>query len=425
MHQRFVRQTQMLRRLAGLALVISLGACSIDVSGVTPAPTRAQPPTNALAVPSLGAPTVGVTPTLAPAATLGAATPPPSPTAAVAGAGTPAPAATASARPAQPQPTPFSVPVTWADQHLTGKLIFTAGTEGVLQFDLATGQVTSLFAPPDAINSWVVAAAVAEKAPQSVIAYAPPPVGGALQFGYTWLYSLPQAGGTPQALFRQAQDKESYFDPTWSPDGHWLYYVHLTTPVTQTDTSRFDIERVSLPGGQPAVAVRDAFWPRVAPDGQRLAFVHYNYQDGSQSLYVGNLDGTQERRILLPSAFQSTDSPMFSPDSKNLIFSGITDGTLSPALSWLDRLLGVRTAYADGSPADWWTVPVAGGAPRQLTHVNDSSMYGAFAPDGQHIAYISASGLFVMKPDGAKIIQLLGTAALPGSVGTATVAWMP
>jgi Tol biopolymer transport system component len=116
---------------------------------------------------------------------------------------------------------------------------------------------------------------------------------------------------------------------------------------------------------------------------------------------------------------------MFSPDSKNLIFSGITDGTLGPALSWLDRLLGVHAAYADGSPADWWTVPAAGGAPRQLTHVNDSSMYGVFSPDGQHVAYISASGLFVMKPDGTGITQLMSIAELQGSVGTATVNWLP
>jgi Tol biopolymer transport system component len=295
----------------------------------------------------------------------------------------------------------------------------------VLQFDLATGQVTSLVAPPDPVNSWVVAAAVGQNAPESVIAYAPPPVGGALQFGYTELYSLPPAGQAPQPLFQQVEDKASYFDPIWSPDGQWLYYVHLSTPVTQTDTSRFNIERLSLPGGQPQVVVKDAFWPRVSPDGKHLAFVHYNYQDGSQTLYVGNLDGTQERHILLPSAFQSTDSPMFSPDSKNLIFSGITDGTLGPALSWLDRLLGVHAAYADGSPADWWTVPAAGGAPRQLTHVNDSSMYGVFSPDGQHVAYISASGLFVMKPDGTGITQLMSIAELQGSVGTATVNWLP
>ena len=399
--------------LAGLALLLALSACSVDVSGLTPAPTSAPKATAPLIAPTW---TLGPTPTLNLAATAPNAT---------AANGTPAPPGTPASNPSHPQPTPFSKPVTWADRHLAGMLIFTAGTEGVLQFDLATGAVTSLFAPPDPINSWVVASAVFQTPQQQVIAYAPPPVGGDIQFGYTTLYSLPPNGKPPAPLFTQTQPKESYFDPTWSPDGHWLYYVHLTTPVTQTDTSHFAIERLAYPGGQPAVVVPDAFWPRVAPDGQHLAFVHYDYNTGLQTLFIANLDGSQPRQIKLPAAFQSTDSPMFTPDNKNIIFSGITDGTFAPALSWLDRLLGVRTAYADGNPADWFSVPAAGGLPKQLTRINDSSMYGNFSPDGQHIAYISASGLFVMKPDGTDIIPLLSITDLPGSVGTATVDWIP
>jgi WD40-like Beta Propeller Repeat len=402
---------KLLRRLAVIALAVALSACSIDVSGLTPAPTHA---------PAATAPLIAPTFTLAPTPTLTVATLPPRPTSARPGSSSTAVAT--SANPAQPQATPFSKPVTWADQHLEGKLIFTAGTEGVLQFDLATGTVSSLFTPPDQINSWVVASAVYSSAAQLVMAYAPPPVGGDIQFGYTELYNLPPGGKPPLPLFAQVPPKESFFDPTWSPDGKWLYYVHLTAPVTQTDTSRFSIERLAYPGGQPAVVVADAFWPRVSPSGQQMAFVHYDYNTGQQTLYVAKTDGSQPRLIALPPTFQSSDSPVFTPDEKNIIFSGITGG--SPALSWLDQLTGVHTAYADGSPADWWSVPVAGGEPHQMTHISDSSMYATYAPDGQHIAYISASGLFVMKPDGSDIVPLLSITDLPGSVGTATVDWI-
>ena len=407
------------RLLSGLALAVVISACSIDISGLTPAVTSAPRPT---------APLIAPTWTLGPAPTLSAATgqPPVSATAATPANGTPAATMIVSpgASPSGPQPTPFSKPVTWADRHLIGKLVFTAGTEGVLQFDLATGRVTSLFAPSDPINAWVVASAVFSSPKQIVIAYAPPPVGGDIQFGYTKLYNLPPNGNPPQPLFDQVLPKESFFDPVWSSDGHWLYYVHLTTPVSQTATSHFAIERLAYPGGQPAVVVQDAFWPRLAPDGAHLAFVHYDYQTGLQTLFVGNSDGAQARQIRLPASFQSTDSPMFTPDSQTIIFSGINDGSV-PSLSWFDRLLGVRAAYADGNPADWWSVPAAGGAPKRLTHINDSSMYGTFSPDGLHIAYISASGLFVMKPDGTDIVPLLSITDLTGSVGTATVDWIP
>jgi hypothetical protein len=337
---------------------------------------------------------------------------------------TSAPPSTPATNGSPAKPTPFTRPVTWADRHLQGKLIFTAGTEGILQLDLATGTVTNLFAPADPVNSWVVASAVSPADQHLVMAYAPPPSNNSVQFGYTSLYALPAGGaGSPQPVFGRPITQETYFDPAWSPDGKWLYYVHLTSPITQTGISRFAIERMAYPDGQPALVAQDAFWPRLSADGTHLALVHYDYTTGIQTLFVAAPDGTQARQVALPADFQSTDSPMFTPDGKAIIFSGITNS--SPAsLSWFDRLLGVHVAYADGSPADWYRVSLSGGPPVQLNRVADTSMYGTFAPDGQHIAYISSSGVFVMKPDGTDIVPMIGTGDLTGSVGAATVDWL-
>jgi Tol biopolymer transport system component len=317
------------------------------------------------------------------------------------------------------------LPITWADRHLSGKLVFTAGTQGVLQLDLLTGELATLFAPPDPINSWVVAAARSPVAESLVMAYTPPPPEGGVQFGYYSLFTLNLAGGSlPEPLFGREITKETFFNPTWSPDGLWLYYVHVTAPVTATASSHFAIERVQLPGGAPEVVVEDAFWLRLSPDGRQLVYVHYDQLTGANTLFVSAANGSQPRNIPLPATFQSVDSPMFTPDGASIVFSGI-NGFGPAALSWLDRLFGVQVAYADGSPADWYTIPVAGGQPQQMTHINDTGMYGAFAPDGQQIAYISSSGLFLMNVDGTGILQLLGVKDLPGSVGVATVNWLP
>ena len=93
--------------------------------------------------------------------------------------------------------------------------------------------------------------------------------------------------------------------------------------------------------------------------------------------------------------------------------------------SWLDRVFGVEIALADGSPADWWRVPVAGGQPEQLTHIYDTSLYGVFSPDGQHIVYCSGSGLSVMNADGTGVTSLLTPDKIPGMVGVSTVNWIP
>jgi hypothetical protein len=389
-----------LPRAAALLAVVALCACSVDVSGLTPVATVAG-----TAVSSATA--AGPTATQPAAATPG---------------GTPiSPPATLAPEAA----TPVKRPITWADRGLSGKLVFTAGTQGVLQLDLATGDQTILFAPPDAINSWVVAAARSPVADSLVIAYTPPPPAGGVQFGYASLFTLDLAtGGEPQPLFNRVITKETFFDPTWSPDGHWLYYVHLTAPLTATASSRFAIERIEFPSGAPEVVVEDAFWPRLSSDGSQLAYVHYDQLNGANTLFVAAANGSQSRQIALPATFQSVDSPMFTPDGATIVFSGI-NGQGAAALSWLDRLMGVQTAYADGSPADWFSIPAAGGQPQQMTHINDTSMYGAFAPDGKQIAYISGSGVFLMNVDGSGILPLLSVNDLPGSVGTATMNWVP
>src|SRR5258706_2634371 len=124
----------------------------------------------------------------------GRPTPPPP------GAGRPAPLTLperAARPPASPSPTlapglptPVKRPITWADRNLSGKLVFTAGTQGILQFDMATGELTTLFAPPDPINSWVVAAARSPVAENLVMAYTPPPPAAGVQFGYADPYTV-------------------------------------------------------------------------------------------------------------------------------------------------------------------------------------------------------------------------------------------
>lgn len=88
----------------------------------------------------------------------------------------------------------------------------------------------------------------------------------------------------------------------------------------------------------------------------------------------------------------------------------------------MDKLLGISVAFADGNiPSDWWLVSVTGGEPRQLTHTQSLALYGSYSPDNRFIASDSANGIFVMKPDGTGVTQLLSTTG----GNAATVDWIP
>jgi Tol biopolymer transport system component len=319
------------------------------------------------------------------------------------------------------------VPVTWGDLGLTGKIVITAGTQGVDQLDLTTGEVTAMFRTPNPGLSWVIGQSLSPDGRLMVMAYAPPPPAGKTQTGYTDLVIVPTDGSAePQPLVERADPDEDFIWPAWSPDGEFVYFVHITPPEQNSYLSHFVIERLAYPDGQPEMIADNAIWPRLSSDGSKLTYVVFDPVSAAQSLYVSDPDGRDPRHIELPGSIISIDSPMFTPDGDWIMFSGITQGLSgAPAPSFLSRLLKPQPAFANGAPADWWRVPVSGGTPEKLTNILDLGMYGTFSPDGAHVAYSSYTGLFVMNLDGTNVVELLGIENIPGTIGQATINWLP
>jgi Tol biopolymer transport system component len=77
-------------------------------------------------------------------------------------------------------------------------------------------------------------------------------------------------------------------------------------------------------------------------------------------------------------------------------------------------------AKAHDVPSDWWSVPITGGAPTQLTNIQTINLFASISPDQQHVASLSGDGIFVMDLDGSNLTQLVSD---PGVHGT--VSWIP
>jgi len=311
-----------------------------------------------------------------------------------------------------------TLPVTWADLKLSGRLIYLAGFQmdnnpyvQLENLDLVSGVVTTLYQSPP--TWWISAASVSPDENQVALSYATPT-------NFPAIYLMPLDGtSTPRLLFSPPTKTDEYIEPVWSPDGRFIYFAHINFGVT---SPVFEIERIASSGGTPEKVVGNATWPRLSPDGSRLVYVSQNPNDRTDRLFTSAPDGGDPQQVELKGPMVPTiiDAPFFSPDGKSIFFSGPAPASeYTP--SWLDQLLGIQVASAHSLPEDWWSVETTGGVPRQLTHIQSPSLYGSISPDGRLLASFSSDGIFVMGPDGSQLTLIVpAVGGIPG-----TVNWIP
>jgi Tol biopolymer transport system component len=322
-----------------------------------------------------------------------------------------------------PAVSPTPRPPAWDAFNLSGYLLYSQGTLGLIKLDLTTGQKTELLLADQKI--WLSAASTSPDGQTIALAYSPPPTGNDVQLGYTGLYSIPADGSatTPAVVLERTNPQESYFSPEWTPDGKYLYYAHFVPIIDEEagNSFKYTIERIAYPpqANAPEVLVEDAIWPKVSPDGTKLAYLKFDTAKFTQELYMSDVDGANPAPVLPPEEFPSVDAQFFSPDGKTMIFNAVGEGQ-APALSFIDQLLGVQAVNAHNVPSDWWSITLgASDPPVRLTELYDTGMYGDFSDDGQWVAFIAASGVYVMKPDGSEVTPMVPIDAL------GTLDWVP
>jgi Tol biopolymer transport system component len=236
----------------------------------------------------------------------------------------------------------------------------------------------------------------------------------------TTLFQAPQDGSSkPQPFMTRSDPQESFFFTAWAPDGQSIYYTHLyrMDPNSEVPAYQNDIERTDLQGERETL-IDKALWPAISPDGTQLAFLYTDMATLSNDLYLANLDGTNHAPVLPPGVNPPVDAHLFSPDGRQLIFS-MVDYQPAPSESWLEKLFGVEVSSAHSVPSDWFVAPVSGGAPQRLTNLGAVNLNGDLSPDGKLLAFISASGLYIMNLDGSNLTQV------SDKLLVGTVSWLP
>lgn len=316
--------------------------------------------------------------------------------------------------------TPPDEPPAWLEGAYQGSLLLIfvqQGSRELVLLDLETAQETSVFEIPD--NAFVTAAEMSPDGENIVITYAPAPPQGEFQAGHTGVYVLPADGSAePRTILDGAAVEESYFFTTWSPDGQYIYYSHFMPSNVENDLSfKYTVERIAFPDGEAEVIVDDAFWPRLSPDGETLAYLTFSAVDNE--LYLADADGGKQRPAINDPEFTIVDAPVFSPDGSTLLFSAPSFSPNNETTPWLSSLLTPLKVHAHNVPSDWWQVSSEGGIPQRLTNIFTASLYADYSPDGEYIASVSAVGVFIMRADGS------GLEFIVEGLAQGTLDWIP
>ena len=294
---------------------------------------------------------------------------------------------------------------------LQGQIVFVEINEKdqiVTEYDLASRRTRRLFTAPE--NAWIAQTAVSPKDFQIVMAYAPEPPAGQVQFGYTGLYFLSE-GSEPQEFLPRSMAEEVFYNPVWSPAGDVLYYSHVIPDAEKSFAFTNQLERLIIETGGIEHVAMDGIWPSVSPDGTQVVYVTISPYTLANALYIADANGENARLLVAEDRFQVMDAPMFSPDGRWVYFSASEQ--ISVSLTWWENLLGIQVAAAHNIPSDWWRIPVSGGEIERLTNRDEVGLYGDISTDGEAIIFVSTSGLYQMNADGTGLERLLELSAIP------------
>ncbi len=213
------------------------------------------------------------------------------------------------------------------------------------------------------------------------------------------------------------------WNPVWSPDGAWLYYVsdrggsmNLWRVAIDETTGkvRSEPESITIPASSIAHL-------SFSQSGRRLLYVQTESKNNLQKIGFDPAAGkvTGEPIPVTQGSLQTTD-PAFSPDGQSIAFStsgesqedifiSRSDGSERRQLTddvFKDRLPrwspdGRRLAFHSNRSGGWeiWLINVDGSGLRQLTFTSEGAFLPTWSPDGLRLAYSSLTA-------NARILQL-------------------